>query len=395
MWTARTVLNDELLRSIGTGNDTEVWADCWIPEEPARPAKPNGDVVDRDLKVHHLIDFETKEWNEPIIRELVADEDVDKILPIQTSRLGRKDGYVWKHTKSGSYTVKSGYEVINGKRRGLQQGAMIEPSITKLKKEVWKLKTSRKIKHFLWQALSGFVTAASRLCDRHCATDRSCVRCGAADETINHLLFECPPALQCWALSEIPIHPGVFSSNALFTNFDHLFWRAEELGVRKEALEVFPWLLWYIWKGRNNNLFNGIDPSPMDTVQLALSEAKSWQVAQIIPSVEEDAVPGVQVSGERERAGASAIPIRAAIRCQVDASWVCDGQRSGLGFVLWEHSARKLLGLKNCRNSVSPLVAEAEGLSWAMKMIQQRGYRRAHFETDCLQLVKLVQQKEE
>ncbi|WZZ81200.1 hypothetical protein YC2023_101772 [Brassica napus] len=65
---------------------------------------------------------------------------------------------------------------------------VVEPSVTALKKEVWKLKTSRKIKHFLWQAISGFITAASRLC----ATDRSCLRCGAEEETINHILFECP-----------------------------------------------------------------------------------------------------------------------------------------------------------------------------------------------------------
>ena len=129
-----------------------------------------------------------------MIRELVAAEDVDRIMEIQPSRLGRKDGYTWKHTKSGSYSVKSGYDIINEQRKATDTGVVEEPSVKKLKKEVWKLKTSRKIKHFIWQALAGFVTTASRLCDRHCATDRTCLRCGAEEETINHLLFECPPS---------------------------------------------------------------------------------------------------------------------------------------------------------------------------------------------------------
>ena len=163
-----------------------------------------------------------------------------------------------------------------------------DPSVTKLKKEVWKLWTSRKIKYFIWQALSGFVTSASRLCDRHCATDRSCLRCGAEEETINHILFECPPALQCWALSDISISSGRIPCSALFTNIDHLLSRAAEQGVSREIIESFPWILWYIRKGRNNKIFNGVDTSPLDTLQLALAEAKSWKVAQIIPEAEDD-----------------------------------------------------------------------------------------------------------
>ncbi|KAG2309040.1 hypothetical protein Bca52824_028788 [Brassica carinata] len=78
-----------------------------------------------------------------------------------------------------------------------------EPSTNPLKAMIWKLKTSRKIKHFLWQALSDSMATCSRLADRHCGTDRMCPRCGTEEETINHCLFSCPPAIQTWALSDI------------------------------------------------------------------------------------------------------------------------------------------------------------------------------------------------
>lgn len=183
---------------------------CLDPEEVARPTILRREINDRDLHVHHLINFDTKCWNEPLIRELVAEEDVSKILQVKPSKIGRRDGYIWKHSKSGSYSVCTGYELVNTKRKATMEQEVVKPSVTALKKEVWKLKTSRKIKHFLWQAISGFIMVASRLCDRHCATDRSCLQCGAEEETINHILFECPPALQCWALSDIPTSPGVF-----------------------------------------------------------------------------------------------------------------------------------------------------------------------------------------
>ena len=109
IWTARTFLNENVVRTIGTGAETKVWDDAWIPEEVARPAIPRGEINDRDLHVHHLIDFATKCWNEPLIRELVAEEDVSKILQVKPSKIGRRDGYIWKHLKSGSYSVRTNY----------------------------------------------------------------------------------------------------------------------------------------------------------------------------------------------------------------------------------------------------------------------------------------------
>ncbi|KAG2298216.1 hypothetical protein Bca52824_034688 [Brassica carinata] len=82
-------------------------------------------------------------------------------------------------------------------------------------------------------------------------------------------------------------------------------------------------------------------------------------------------------------------------RCQVDASWVYEGQRTGLGFVLIEGERRALMGLKNCNQTASPLHAEAEGLIWAMKMMHEYEHRSMHFETDCAQLLKLIQNLEE
>lgn len=42
----------------------------------------------------------------------------------------------------------------------------------------------------------------------------------------------------------------------------------------------FAWILWYIWKGRNNKVFSNIDIDPRNTLKLAETESTLWAKAQ-------------------------------------------------------------------------------------------------------------------
>ena len=44
----------------------------------------------------------------------------------------------------------------------------------------------------------------------------------------------------------------------------------------------FTWILWYIWKGRNNKLFSNLDIDPKETLNLAELESKLWAETHII-----------------------------------------------------------------------------------------------------------------
>lgn len=69
----------------------------------------------------------------------------------------------------------------------------------------------------MWQALSDSITTSSRLVNRHC------LRCSSENESVNHLLFTCPPALQTWLLSDIPTVQGssrvILCTKILTTSF--------------------------------------------------------------------------------------------------------------------------------------------------------------------------------
>lgn len=282
---AKHVLQDGLQRTIGTGTETRVWEDVWIPSSPPRPALPRNGNVDMGLMVHHLIDFERKEWNANLVNELVAAQDVPKILDIKLSRTGRRDGYKWSPTSSGNYTVRSGYATAVRQRKKKEQEGIMEPSTTELKKAMWKLKCPRKLKHFLWNVVSVFVASASKLKERHCGNDAVCQRCRADQETTNHIIFECPPAVQFWALSSISSAPGVFPCSSVYTNLDTLLRQVSNASAQGVNISMFSWLIWYIWKARNEKCFKAKDISSVDTLQLASREAESWCLAQIVEEI--------------------------------------------------------------------------------------------------------------
>ncbi|CAA7037370.1 unnamed protein product [Microthlaspi erraticum] len=384
---AKDLLQKGLRRSIKSGFDTKVWTDPWLPTIPARPALDNGNGRNPHLYVNHLIDFNTKEWKMDTIKELIHPTDIPLITSLRPSRVFDCDGYVWSHSTSGQYTVRSGYALAMELKAQQTTQAVLEPSITTMKRQIWKVKTTGKLKHFMWQVVSGFVASCSKLVERHCGTDRSCPRCGADEETINHIFFECPPAIQTWALSPVPTSPGEFPCNSIYKNFDYLLWRVKEMGANEEQIESFPWIIWFIWKARNEKAFNGEKVSALDTAQWALSETECWKMAQVVQSTldsDEDTEP----TAEAKRGNRWPI-------CNTDASWDKNAKCAGLSFVLRNEDGSCLYGAKACANTQSATHAELEAIIWALKNATEIGYTDLYLQTDCQQVLKMIKEEEE
>ena len=133
----------------------------------------------------------------------------------------------------------------------------------------------------------------------------------AEDESTNHVLFECPPALQTWALSRIPSSPAIFPSSSIFTNMDYLFWRLP----KEEDLNYYPWILWYIWKARNDKIYSNRDGNPQEILRMADVESKIWMEAQLTVNglVENSYSGSLQQS--------AAIALEGSRVCYIDGAW--------------------------------------------------------------------------
>ena len=58
---------------------------------------------------------------------------------------------------------------------------------------------------------------------------------------------------------------------------DYLFWRLP----KGHDLHFFPWILWYIWKNRNDKNFKNKNGDPPDILRKAEIESALWTEAQI------------------------------------------------------------------------------------------------------------------
>lgn len=58
---------------------------------------------------------------------------------------------------------------------------------------------------------------------RRMRCDNICPRCRESDESVSHVIFEFPPAIQVWALAATPSHLNIFLVSSIFTKIDYLF----------------------------------------------------------------------------------------------------------------------------------------------------------------------------
>lgn len=149
---------------------------------------------------------------------------------------------------------------------------------------------------------------------------------------------------------------------------------------------MFPWIVWYLWKARNDKCFNNKDTTAMDTLQLACHEAEAWRIAQITP----ETICEEEAHVRRYTENATGV-VTGRWRCQIDASWIQQGDGTGLSFILYEEDSVIIEGQRSCRHSNSPLHAEAECLVWAMEELSGRGFKHVSFESNCQQLVQIIQ----
>ena len=148
----RDLLTKGLRKEIGNGQSLSVWMDSWIYDNGPRLPLQKHFSVNLNLMVKDLIDFDERDWNRDLLEDLFFQGDIDLICK-KKPVVNIEDFLVWLHSKSGEYSVKSGYWLaFKANKPELIAEASHQPSTNGLKEVIWSTPTSPKIKLFLWRS---------------------------------------------------------------------------------------------------------------------------------------------------------------------------------------------------------------------------------------------------
>ncbi|XP_010480531.1 PREDICTED: uncharacterized protein LOC104759285 [Camelina sativa] len=205
----RELLKQGLVKIIGDGKDTFVWLDKWIQDQHPRAPYRAQIFFDVGMKVAQLKDQHTGVWHVDMVKDIFPPLDAKMILKMKCTA-SHSDCSIWSYTKSGAYSVKSGYWLAQSLLSRYETPSEELKQSNLRKESLWKLRTVPKIKTFLWRMLSGALAIAGRLASQGLTVDLRCMVCGASPETIAHTIFGCQIARQAFALANIPVPQAGF-----------------------------------------------------------------------------------------------------------------------------------------------------------------------------------------
>lgn len=144
-----------------------------------------------------------------------------------------------------------------------------------LSKKIWSASIPPKFKHFIWKMGSGILAVKDNLIHRHIPVDPTCPRCCHDTESSLHASFLCPFAQQVWRLSGLPI--SITDENvSLHQKLDTIFSYASRSDLSDEHKLLPFWVIWRLWKSRNDLLFNRTTHTAVEVITKAREDLKEW-----------------------------------------------------------------------------------------------------------------------
>ncbi|CAA7055762.1 unnamed protein product [Microthlaspi erraticum] len=247
---------------------------------------------------------------------------------------------------------------------------------------LWRIKTSPKLKFFLWKAAVGALSVGSTLIARGLDTDGRCIRCGAPEDVL-HVLLNCPFAQKVWNLARAhnKPNPATCGNQKLFLSAMKQMVTLPPTGVVLTPL--YPWIVWFLWKARNLLLFENKTISPEDSLHKAIVEAKAWQGAHE-PPPDQDLPTG--------NLDLWTLPISGSlIACFSDASWSADSCRCGVGWIFKSADNAVMFQDSEAHGFIpSALAAEALAVKLALISARAADFLSLVCFSDCQELVLLL-----
>ncbi|XP_021724891.1 uncharacterized protein LOC110692199 [Chenopodium quinoa] len=220
----------------------------------------------------------------------------------------------------------------------------------------------------------------SELHRRHIIEDNYCQRCREDVETVTHAIFKCPTVRSVWENSSFWEEVQQIGEESF-----EVFKRVTEHYSHHDVY-TFSALAWAMWTSRNKALFEN---SPHDPILLATGFSKYVSDFQVYSAK--------VFGGRRGNGGISNStwkkPPAGTLKINVDAATFDDAV--GLGVVARNsHGDIVFTGARRWRGRWDSCIAEAAAIHFGVELAIRFGYRDVWCESDALNVVQKIQQKQ-
>ena len=177
-----------------------------------------------------------------MIWSLFSRDEATEILATHIPQGNEEDELEWTRTKSGRFTVKSGYWFLHNRTNNQDQDEYFW-------KAIWKSDIFPKWKHFIWKIMNNAMPLADNLIKRHISNiNPTCSFCKSQSETLSHLFRDCEISqrIRRTFLGIVAAHGSHLSIQDWIRNFLNLFRKKkqkEERNIESDFIST----LWGIW----------------------------------------------------------------------------------------------------------------------------------------------------
>ncbi|KAF3543632.1 hypothetical protein DY000_02004223 [Brassica cretica] len=220
-----------------------LYEDHWLPTDPPRCAT-------RMTNTQHLMVSDiiiatdtSQQWDLDYARQLLNEEDFQLMLMIYLPQTKTDDFLVWPFNPSGNYTVKSGY------KREMLELSRTSPDLLRprgdplLNKQIWTLPILPKLKHFLWRLIT--------------------------------------LALGTNTIQGVTLGYSATFTDDLDNNMRRLFDPQSSSTLTLEQKLTPFWILWKIWKLRNNLIFKNQVINPQRDAGYVTAEVRDCRLEKV------------------------------------------------------------------------------------------------------------------
>lgn len=290
-----------------------------------------------------------------------------------------EDDFCWGHEPNGNFSLASTYSAIT------------PPLSTGLSNDwlrVWDIHVPQRICFFLWLVQHGRIMTNVERTRRKITTNSSCGVCAGQQEDLDHLFRHCREARGIWSAF---LRPRVLHA------LDRLQWEAwfranltgdKSMGFNADWPQKFAICIWWIWKWRNEAVFNARTPT--------LSHKLLWitrQVLEVAAAFAKRKTPGLHAQSGADILVSWEKPIIGWAKINVDGSCATTNGISGCGGVLRDYEGCWKGGFLYKIGCCSVDEAEAWGVLQGLHMASRLGARKVIVESDSEFISELLQRK--